>query len=69
MKVIAILALIGGLLMSVWGIWLRRQSGGPMLVGNVTPQARALYGVTEAPSWPIAFGVVVALVGLVLLFV
>jgi hypothetical protein len=67
MKVIAILALIGGLLMSVWGIWLRRQPRGPMLVGNVTPQIKALYGVTEAPNWPIAVGVIVAIVGLVLL--
>jgi hypothetical protein len=67
MKVIAILALIGGLLMFVWGLWLRRQPRGPMLVGNVTPQIKALYGVTEAPNWPIVVGIIVAIVGLVLL--
>jgi hypothetical protein len=67
MKVIAILALVGGLLMSVGGVWLRRQPRGPMLVGDVTPQVKALYGVTEAPNWPIAVGIIVAIVGLVLL--
>ncbi len=69
MKVLAILALAGGLLMSIWGAWLRRQPRGPMFFGDVTPQINALYGVTDAPNWPIAVGIIAAIVGLVLLFV
>lgn len=64
MKVLAVVLCLVGSAMSGFGLWRKKNQGGPVFFGDVSDSIKDLYGVSKPSNLPIIIGVFLLLIGI-----
>ena len=64
MKVLAVVLCLVGSAIIGFGLWRKKNQGGPVFFGDVSDSIKDLYGVSKPNNLPIIIGVVLLLIGI-----